>query len=48
MGDILKGLEAPNGKVLEEIIADGWGSIAKVQVDKTTGDILNIERQETP
>ena len=44
MGDVLKGVEAPNGKVLDEIIADGWGSIAKVIVDQTTGDIQSIER----
>lgn len=48
MGDILVGVKAPNGNVLSDIIADGWGSIAKVSVDPQSGDIGNICRQETP
>ena len=48
MGEVLLGVKAPNGKVKENVIAKGWGSIAKVSVDKTSGDIGNIEREETP
>ena len=48
MGEILSGVKGPNGKVLEDCVAYGWGSIAKVKVDQDSGDIENIERIETP
>jgi hypothetical protein len=47
MGDQLEGVMAPNGKVFNGLIAEGWGSVAKVKVNKKTGDIGHVFRQET-
>ena len=48
MGNEMNGFIGPTGHAVKGIIPDGWGSIAQVRVNKSTGKVDHVVRMHTP
>ena len=48
MGNEMNGFIGPTGHAVKGIIPSGWGSMAQVRVDKSTGEVDQVVRMHTP